>query len=692
MRLATFPCLPLMSGISGIPYLKVFLDADDVIVSPTSKQSADLDLVVGWGRKQNTARAIQFSNRHKVPYASLEDGFLRSVGLGREGKYSISLVVDKTGIHYDAGQPSYLEELLNGSDDIFIPSLMQTADQAIAFIFKHKISKYNGAPDMPADRCSSSKKNVLIVDQVTGDASIIYGASTFSLDKMITAAKDENPDANIYVKLHPETIRGFRKSLFSGYTEDARIQFITEDFNPLSVLEIMDKVYVATSQIGFEALLMGKEVVCFGIPFYAGWGLTDDREKCPRRIKKRSVREVFVAAYMLYSRYVNPITGKRCEILEALEYLELQTRMERLNSPDIYCFGVRHWTRVNIKPFLSSNHNRVVFVKTVAAAKKAGIKQDDQVVIWGTRRPNGLDELIQITQKPPISMEDGFLRSVGLGSDFVRPSSLVLDPEGIYFDPSQPSRLESLLLNTQFSQTLLHQAIQIRTKIIQSRLTKYNHEPHQYLQISAPGNNKIILAPGQVEDDASIKLGCESVNTNLGLLRAIRERCPDAYIIYKPHPDVASGNRNGKITSNDALNYCNQIIEHVSIAACLDRVDEVHTMTSLVGFEALMRKLPVTVYGRPFYSGWGLTDDLLPIPRRIRRLSLDELVAGSLLLYPRYYDWDSNSFTDCEGIIDKLISSREKAAEKRGFGRLQVTYIERQVKKLGMLIKGIAHA
>ena len=98
MRIATFPCVPFASGISDIPHLKVFLDADDVIVSPTPRQSADLDLVVGWGRKQNTARAIQFSKHHGISYASLEDGFLRSVGLGRSGKHSISLVVDKTGI------------------------------------------------------------------------------------------------------------------------------------------------------------------------------------------------------------------------------------------------------------------------------------------------------------------------------------------------------------------------------------------------------------------------------------------------------------------------------------------------------------------------------------------------------------------------------------------------------------------
>jgi len=77
---------------------------------------------------------------------------------------------------------------------------------------------------------------------------------------------------------------------------------------------------------------MDKEVVCFGMPFYAGRGLTDDRETRSRRTKKRSVKEVFIAAYMLYSRYVNPVTGKRCDILEALDYLERRTRMEKHNG------------------------------------------------------------------------------------------------------------------------------------------------------------------------------------------------------------------------------------------------------------------------------------------------------------------------------------------------------------------------
>ena len=167
-------------------------------------------------------------------------------------------------------------------------------------------------------RVSIERDNILIVDQVMGDASLTHGAKNISLEKMIAAAQEENPDAVIHVKLHPETIHGFRQGLFSSYKEDESIQFIRHDCNPFSVLESMDKVYVATSQLGFEVLLAGKAVVCFGMPFYADWGLTDDRAHCSRRIKTRSVVEVFVAAYMLYSRYVNPLSGQRCGVLEAL--------------------------------------------------------------------------------------------------------------------------------------------------------------------------------------------------------------------------------------------------------------------------------------------------------------------------------------------------------------------------------------
>ena len=227
---------------------------------------------------------------------------------------------------------------------------------------------------------------------------------------------------------------------------------------------------------------------------------------------------------------------------------------------------------------------------------------------------------------------------------------------------------------------------------MRARLTKYNTEPHLELNIKAGEDAKRILVPGQVVDDASVRLACAGVCTNTELLQAVRARNPNAYIIYKPHPDVVSGNRKGKVNSALARVLCDKVVESVSIAKCLDSVDEVHTLTSLVGFEGLLRGRRVVVYGMPFYAGWGLTEDLVPIPRRRRRLTLEELVAGTLLLYPRYYDWESNCWTDCEGAIDRLISAREKAESMKGIYRLQPSFLERQLRRLGSVIKGLAHA
>jgi capsular polysaccharide export protein len=178
----------------------------------------------------------------------------------------------------------------------------------------------------------------------------------------------------------------------------------------------------------------------------------------------------------------------------------------------------------------------------------------------------------------------------------------------------------------------------------------------------------------------------------VALLETVREHHTDAYIIYKPHPDVLSGNRKGRIAPSTLRALCDQVVHSVSIPSCLADVDEVHTMTSLVGFEALLRGLRVVVYGQPFYAGWGLTADRVPITRRSRRLTLDELVAGALLLYPRYYDWKAGTFTDCEGAIDALTSARRRAESAKGLARLQPSLVERQLRKLGLLIKGLAHA
>jgi capsular polysaccharide export protein len=73
--------------------------------------------------------------------------------------------------------------------------------------------------------------------------------------------------------------------------------------------------------MGFEALIRGLEVHCFGMPFYAGWGLTVDKVRLLRRWRRRSLASVFYAACILHSRYYNPEKQRPCSLEEVITYL-----------------------------------------------------------------------------------------------------------------------------------------------------------------------------------------------------------------------------------------------------------------------------------------------------------------------------------------------------------------------------------
>jgi capsular polysaccharide export protein len=194
------------------------------------------------------------------------------------------------------------------------------------------------------------------------------------------------------------------------------------------------------------------------------------------------------------------------------------------------------------------------------------------------------------------------------------------------------------------------------------RISKYNLGDSQ-LEIKNE-KRKAILVVGQVEKDASIRFGTGAVNTNLKLLQSVRKKFPEAYIIYKPHPDVVAGIR--KKGENKVLEkkYYDLKVESGDALALFDSIDSVHTMTSLVGFEALLRNKKVYTYGQPFYAGWGLTIDLMPIERRCRQLSLEELVAGSLIRYPTYVSRTSKMYTSPEKVVEELIHQKEKGFQR----------------------------
>jgi capsule polysaccharide export protein KpsC/LpsZ len=149
--------------------------------------------------------------------------------------------------------------------------------------------------------------------------SLKYGKSEmFTTQEMLDAARNENPGAALYLKIHPDVLNGLKQSDIDVSSIHNDFVILDQDVNAVSLLKQMDKIYTKTSQMGFEALLLNKEVVCFGIPFYAGWGLTDDRIRCERRDRVVSVIELFAAAYILYPVYYNPYTQKPSNLLDVL--------------------------------------------------------------------------------------------------------------------------------------------------------------------------------------------------------------------------------------------------------------------------------------------------------------------------------------------------------------------------------------
>jgi capsular polysaccharide export protein len=297
---------------------------------------------------------------------------------------------------------------------------------------------------------------------------------------------------------------------------------------------------------------------------------------------------------------------------------------------------------------------------------------ESTLLLWGSAPvPQGLPASVNI-----MRLEDGFLRSVGLGADLVRPVSWVLDQRGIYYDATRSSDLEYLLQEEQFDDEVIKRAAVLRDQIVANAISKYNVGVGHWQR---PSHACVILVIGQVESDASIRFGAPGINTNMGLLRAVRAAQPNAYVVYKPHPDVVAGLRAQGQGEGEALSLCDEMIEHAPITSILPQVDAVHVLTSLTGFEALLRGIPVTCYGQPFYSGWGLTTDVIPNARRTRRLTLDELVAGALLCYPMYVSRTTGLPTTAEQVLAELLAWRAKKTWMPAWGQQLMRMVLRLV-------------
>jgi capsular polysaccharide export protein len=610
----------------------------------------DLSELAVWGGHSSPARVARLAVRLRVPWFRVANGFLRPIRQGRN-EAPLSVVVDDEGFYEDARTASRLERLAGASH---CAAQRERARKLIELWRQGRVSEFNHAREEP--ECLPSNY-VLVIDQPVKGTSIRSAlAEPSSFDLMLDAALSENPDCAILVYGPSKRPGGYID--LAKARRCSRVQLLFGEFHPPALLERARSVYTVSSQLGFEALLWGKPVRTFGMPFYAGWGLTADTLPAPRRRFRVALEDLAHAALVEYSRYRNPETGQGCQVEEILNWLILQRRTRARFPVTLYACGFSPRKRRFVRDFLQGS--TVHFVRNARR-----LPHDAPLVVWGSRQPSPAASAPSRSdpQRSVIRVEDGFLRSVGLGAALVRPLSWAFDCRGIHYDAAVPSELECLLQNMKCDPELLARARQLRHAIVTGGFTKYNVGSQPWKR--PPGVDKVILAPGQVEGDASLRYGAPGIRTNLGLLRAVRAANPDAYLVYKPHPDVFAGLRAQGKGEEETLAWCDEQVPGAPMGQLLLDVDEVHVLTSLAGFEALLRGKSVTCYGQPFYAGWGLTRDLMSVPRRTRELSLDEMLAIALIVYPTYISRSTGQFTTPERVLEELRQWHLQSSRRR---------------------------
>lgn len=287
-----------------------------------------VDIFFQWGitPNENKIRQAKLARSLGKPVVIVEDGFIRSLDIGLSGEPGLSIILDDKTAYYDATKESRLSLLLEHGREL-TEAEKQRSVAAMEKIVSNKISKYNHAPILPIKIGDPNRKKVLLVDQRFGDQSVTSGlADEHSFNRMLTDAISNNPDCDIIIKQHPDAIKGGKSSYFSNervsFTQSMpNVHLVNYDINPYSLLELVDEVYVVTSGMGFEALMAGKKVHCYGMPFYAGWGVTVDQVDNNYRSRQRSISEIFYFSYIFLGRYFNPVNGYVCELEDTIEFI-----------------------------------------------------------------------------------------------------------------------------------------------------------------------------------------------------------------------------------------------------------------------------------------------------------------------------------------------------------------------------------
>lgn len=319
----------------NLSWAKVFLPGVRLIRLGNSRQISDF----GWwflGRMPLKFKVISYGyvpllirgNRIFERFSSrgmlliFEDGFFRGTSVETDSPVAspLSIILDRKALHFDGSRVSELDDLLNSriltSPSCIRPDAIKLFDR----IRQIGLSKFIDRVQFSAGNVGELKENqrCIILGQVRTDQSLIWGRKNrLSFVELAQIAISENPGSEVVFRPHPlEILDPQEKNQLQSLGV-----LVSSATTPLgSELKTADKVYTFCSQAGFDALLAGKTVVTFGTPFYAGWGLTDDREEFEvgKRTRQLSLLELFCGAVLNYPLY-RLLDGSTASAPEALQ-------------------------------------------------------------------------------------------------------------------------------------------------------------------------------------------------------------------------------------------------------------------------------------------------------------------------------------------------------------------------------------
>lgn len=259
-----------------------------------------------------------------------------------------------------------------------------------------------------------------------------------------------------------------------------------------------------------------------------------------------------------------------------------------------------------------------------------------------------------------LYVEDGFIRSVGLWTDEEEPTlSIVMDTLGIYYDATKETLLENRLnSNFKLNNNELLRARSLINKIVSLKISKYNYAPK--LDLPFLEDKKRILLVDQKAGDMSLKYGLADEKSFDRMLEYALSLGDTVEIIIKQHPCAITGDEDqahytekklGEIAKKENIHL---IAFDINPYSLINSVDEVYVVSSGMGFEALMAKKPVTCFGAPFYSNWGLTIDKCNIDRRKKKRSLEDIFYIFYILLSSYISPETMKQCELEDLINYI--------------------------------------